>query len=99
MCSGQSQACIKEVQATLVKTHQWCLEPDSQFQRTTWFNEPFVRNMPVYNLLMSASILMSGTVIYYSAILFDFQRPKKELTLSELKRQELLTVSLCNCIN
>ena len=61
ICSGEAQASVKQVQATLVTIHQWCLDPDCQFQRT-WFNEPFVRSMPVCNLLMSASILMSGTV-------------------------------------
>ena len=61
LCGGVAEAHVEKLDATLIHIQQKCLEADCKYQRP-WKNQPFVQNMPACNLLMSASILMSGTI-------------------------------------
>ena len=50
---------LKEI-GTMVKIHYWCTEEKCSYTNV-WFNQPFLRGrMPVGNLLLSCSILLSG---------------------------------------
>ena len=60
ICAGFAEARILKEIGTMVKIHYWCTEEKCSFTNV-WFNQPFVRGrMPVGNLLLSSSILLSG---------------------------------------
>ena len=61
VCGEVAEAHVEKLEATLIHIQQKCLEADCKYQRP-WKNQPFVKNMSACNLLMSASILMSGTI-------------------------------------
>ena len=59
ICGNVAEGSILEVKATLVKIQQNCTDPQCKIKRI-WVNQPFIQNLPICNLLMSASIIMSG---------------------------------------
>ena len=61
VCAGPAEARITKIIGTMVKINQWCADEKScQFSRM-WFSQPFVNGqMPCGNLLLSASMLISG---------------------------------------
>ena len=58
LCSGSTNAAIRQVMGTFISIYQDC----SCGWSRTWNSQPFVGNMPAGNLLLSASILFSGCV-------------------------------------
>lgn len=60
ICAGPAEARVVKIIGTMVKISQWCTDQKCQFNQM-WFSQPFVKGkMPAGNLLMSASILLSG---------------------------------------
>ena len=61
ICAGPAEARITRVISTIVKINQCSADEKScQFSRM-WISQPFVKGqMPCGNLLLSASILISG---------------------------------------
>ena len=61
ICAGPAEAHITKVIGTMVKINQWCADEKSCQFSQMWFSQPFVKGqMPCGNLLLSASILLSG---------------------------------------
>ena len=61
ICAGPAEAHIPKVIGTMVKINQWCADEKSCQFSQMWFSQPFVKGqMPCGNLLLSASILLSG---------------------------------------
>lgn len=59
VCSGDCQSSVKETRGTLVSIIQIC--KNCIFEHT-WHSQPFIHQMPVGNLLLSAAILMTGSL-------------------------------------
>jgi len=60
ICAGPAEANVVKIIGTMVKIGQWCTVQNCQFTQM-WFSQPFVKGkMPAGNLLLSASILLSG---------------------------------------
>lgn len=60
ICASPSDADIVEVLGTLVKISHRCADESCSFSQV-WFSQPFVgHKMAIGNLLLSASILLSG---------------------------------------
>ena len=60
VCSGPSQGSVEHISGTMVKIMHKCINNECSF-RKVWFSQPCIRRMPVGNLLMSTSTLLSGT--------------------------------------
>ena len=68
ICASPADAEIVEVLGTLVKVSHRCTDESCAFSQM-WFSQPFVgRKMAVGNLLLSASILLSGNCFMISSI-------------------------------
>ncbi|KAK3729707.1 hypothetical protein QZH41_015433, partial [Actinostola sp. cb2023] len=57
-CCGEAEACVIEVQGTLVKIQQWCTDHHCKHD-LVWQSQTYVNNMPAGNPLMSSSIVMA----------------------------------------
>ncbi len=58
-CASDSFGEVVSVQGTLVKIHQRCTVCDAE---RIWDSQPYIRKMPVGNLLLSGAILVSGSL-------------------------------------
>ncbi|XP_077357363.1 uncharacterized protein LOC144004212 [Festucalex cinctus] len=58
LCKGRS-TCYRYVKGTLVKIQAVCTVCGNKHQ---WCNQPFVRNLPVLNVLLSSAILFTGSL-------------------------------------
>ncbi len=59
-CAADTQGEIQEVVGNLVKVKQSCA---SCGHNRTWSSQTFIRNMPAGNLLMSAAVVISGSLV------------------------------------
>ena len=60
MCAGSAEAMVLKEIGTLVKVQYWCTEEKCQFT-DVWWSQPLAKGkMPVGNLQLSSSILVSG---------------------------------------
>ena len=61
ICAGPAEARIIKVIGTMVKINLCCADEKSCQFSQAWFSQPFVKGqMPYGNLLLTASILISG---------------------------------------
>ncbi|XP_071950777.1 uncharacterized protein [Antedon mediterranea] len=68
MCGHPSTSRIASTIGTFCRVKQECINCD--FQRI-WSSQPFIKNVPAGNLLLSAAILMSGSSVTKSLRLFS----------------------------
>ena len=60
ICTGSAEARVLKEIGTLVKVLYWCTEERCKFTNV-WYSQPFAKGkMPMGNLLLSSSILLSG---------------------------------------
>ena len=59
ICTADTHGIVEKEQGTALHIHQHC---SSCGYMRKWKNQPYIRNMPVLNLLMSGAILFSGTL-------------------------------------
>ena len=61
ICAGPAEERIIKVIGTMVKINKCCADEKSCQFSQMWFGQPFVKDqMPYGNLLLSASIMISG---------------------------------------
>ncbi|XP_057709542.1 uncharacterized protein LOC130927604 [Corythoichthys intestinalis] len=68
LCKGRS-TCYRYVKGTLVKIQAVCTVCRNKHQ---WCNQPFVRNLPVLNVLLSSAILFTGSLPSKALRIFRF---------------------------
>ena len=60
ICAGSAEARVLKEIGSLVKILYWCTEENCKYTNV-WCNQPLAKGkMPVGNLLLSSSILLSG---------------------------------------
>ena len=88
ICAGRAEASILKEIGTMVKIQYWCTDEKCKFT-DVWFSQPFANGkMPVGNLLLSSSILLTGECVdsYISVQVTRFNKltnnhPKRLVTV------------------
>ena len=61
-CGQPAASSVQAVKGSLVRIKQDC--PHCKKEAWTWDSQPFVRDVPAGNLIMSAAILFSGNIYF-----------------------------------